>query len=130
MMRKSVETAWGIVPAADVVLKVTVNDEIIASIDIYWHTITVGDEPLEVAWLDHLLVDENFRNMGFGSALFQAAALVAGREREWGVAPSPTGYFKRFGWFEVGPTNSLMAGALSGAPQIWPSGEIEAVLPT
>lgn len=112
--------------AGDVVLQVTAGDEVIARMGIYWHTIAVGDAPLDVAWVDHLFVEETYRRMGFGKALFGLATIVAGREREWGVGVSPeSGWFEEFGWFRP-DDGDWIVGALSGAPQVWPPGVIEA----
>ena len=112
---------------------VTAGDEVISRINLYWHTITVGGEPLDVAWFDHLWVASTYERMGVSTALFAAAQLVAAREREWAALYPPLdglGFFAKFGYFAPEEADDhLIVAPLTGLPQEWPSGVIEAVTP-
>lgn len=122
---------WGAVPVGDVVLQVTVDDEIIARLDVYWEPVKVDGEPVEAAWIDHVWTHENYENMGFGSALVAAAHLVAAREVEWAALyPAPGGWYERFGYFHPdGAEDDLLVAPLTGQPQTWPPGRIEVTRP-
>jgi predicted N-acetyltransferase YhbS len=129
---EAVVARYGPVPVGDVVLEVTVAGEVIARMDIYWHTIKVGRrKPIPVAFFDHLWVDPTYEDMGFGPGLFAAGMLVAAREVEWGALYSPRpGFFGKFGYVTPDDaTDHLLVAPLTGQPQTWPPGRIVAAAP-
>jgi hypothetical protein len=123
----------GPVPVGDVVLEVTVGGEVVARMDVYWHTVKVGRrKPIPVAFFDHLWVDENYEDMGFGPGLFAAGQVVAAREVEWGAGYSDRpGFFAKFGYFSPpDAADHLLVAPLTGQPQTWPPGRITAAAPS
>jgi GNAT superfamily N-acetyltransferase len=107
---------------------VTEGDNEIARIEVKDRVILVGGEPIEVAWFEKLLVEDTYRNLGFGASLFATAKIAASREYEWGALYSDEehlAFFNSFGFFSPpDATDNLLVGPLSGLPQEWPRGEI------
>src|SRR5436190_19492932 len=123
----AIKAFYGDVPMGDSTIEVMNDDNLIGYIDIYWHTITVGGNPFEVAWLDHEWIEETYQDMGFGTALVKAAMVVAAREREWGALYTPNlEFFEWLGWFRPPEVRDhLVVTSFAGKPETWPPGEIE-----
>jgi predicted N-acetyltransferase YhbS len=114
-------------PIGDVVLQVGSGDDVLAHLDVYWRTVGVGGEEVEVAAIGQVCTDPAYRGLGLASSLVRTAHRVAAdRGLAWAALFGIDPLYTRIGYFQPAATPSpdfLVCPLREGME--WPAGPID-----
>jgi predicted N-acetyltransferase YhbS len=115
---------FGALPRGDLYVEVAEGDDVRAHVGLYWRTVGVGGQDVEVLGLGLVCTDPAYRLQGFASALIDAAhQLGVSRGIRYAMLWGDPAFYGRFGYAPVGDDPLLLACQLS--EYAWPAGPID-----
>jgi predicted N-acetyltransferase YhbS len=114
-------------PTGDVVLQVRSGEDVLAHLDLYWRSVGVGGEDVEVAAIGQVATDPACRGLGLASGLVRTAHRVAAeRGLEWAALFGVSTLYRRIGYYrpEEAPKPDFLVCPLVAGLE-WPRGRID-----
>lgn len=101
-------------PEPDFVFEMTVDDDVLSHVDLYWRSVEVGMVPIRVAAIGQVCTDTAWRNLGLASTLLTAAHHRAVAEGvSWAALWSDhQDFYSRFGYRQVGQHHDFLVAPL------------------
>ena len=86
-------------PPGDVVLQVRSGDDVLSHLDLYWRSVGVSGDEVDVAAIGQVATDPAFRGLGLASTLVRTAHRVAAeRGLEWAALFGVSTLYARVGY--------------------------------